>query len=805
MNDPNLKRKLAALAWELKSLSEEQRRLSARLERMTGQVRELTAEPEPEPETPAPAKGPALPPPIPKAALEKKPQSAPEGKPKAVVRVPEPPPEPAPTPPAKSPEEERPELVETAMAKLKKIWSWLLVGEEHRPEGVSTEYAIATTWGVRAGIIAVVSAAGYFLKWSIDENIISEECQVAIIMIAGVVMVLWGLKLLGKKYHLIGQGFLGGGLLVLYFSVFAAGPYYDLVPISAAFVLMILVTLAAGILATKADSLLMALIGIAGGYLTPVLLPPAVESLAVLYSYILLLGCAILGIARYKKWHLLNYLGFIATYALFYRSLYSYKLADFPLAMTFLSLFFVIHSLIVYIHNIAEKNPSTTLEIIHLVANATVYSGWGYWLIKVAHGRPYPAIMTIALAVFYLGHVLVFLKKRILDRNLLLALIALAAAFTALTLPIVYEKESLTIAFSLLALAFLWLGRKTNSNFLENLAYLVYLLVFVRLLTMDMPNNFTASPSADLPMADYWKAMADRLWTFGTSIGSIAAAFFFQRRQLKSDGRPIVAPENDMQRAVSTGAACTVFYWFGILFAFLVIYLEMNTMFVYWEPMRLPILTVLLCGMAGYFLWRYLVDGRTSQPVFVALCIFLVVAILKVFFHDLRSWNFVPDLIYDVPYRFAHAGFRLIDFGSVLALMLVTWLLLRRGDTPEDKTVSHAFGYGGLLLFFLYMTFETGSLLYWRLHEFEAGGISVLWSLFALSFISAGIWKNVVPLRYIGMVLFAIVAAKIILLDLRNMLIIYKVLAFMGVGVALLLGSFAYTYASKKFEKDETT
>lgn len=793
MNDENLKRKLSTLAWEMESLSEEQRRLSARLERMTSQVREFTAEQKAEAVTPAAVtRQAAMPPPLPSKAI---------GKPDTVAK-PVSAPKPVPLQPVDPIEKQRSELVETALATLKKIWSWILVGEEHRSEGVAAEYAIATTWLARAGIIALVACAGYFLKWSIDRQIISESGRVAIAMISGVGMVVFGLKLLGKKYDLIAQGLLGGGLLVLYFSIFAAGPMYSIIPISMAFALMILVTLATGVLATKANSLLIAIIGIAGGYVTPVLLAPAVESLPVLYSYILLLGVAILGIARYKNWHLLNYLGFLFTYILFFRSLDSYELSQFPVAISFLSVFFVIQSLIVYIHNIAEKSRSTTLEIVHLVANAAIYSAVGYWLIKGAYGRPYPVIMTVALALFYLGHVLVFLKKRILDRNLLLALIALAGAFTALTLPLLYKKESLTIALSLLALAFLWLGRRSSSKFLENLAYLIYMIVFGRLLVLDMPENFGHRPSADIPAADYWKAMAGRLWTFGVSITSVVAAFFLQRRDIKSGEKVIIEAENDTPQVVGRTVACTIFYWFAILFAFLVVYLEVNAMFVYWQPMRLPILTLLWCGMAGYFLWRYLDTGRTSNAMFVAMCVFLVIGVLKLFVFDLTSWGFCGEFIYDVEYRFVHAGFRLIDFGALLGMLLVMWFLLKGGGAKEQKRVSYVFGYGGLLLFFLYMTFEVSSLLHWRLEGFQAGGISVLWALFAISFVSVGIWKSVTPLRYTGLILFAIVAGKIILIDFRNMQPIYKVMAFMGVGVALLLSSFAYTYSNKKFIKD---
>ena len=76
------------------------------------------------------------------------------------------------------------------------------------------------------------------------------------------------------------------------------------------------------------------------------------------------------------------------------------------------------------------------------------------------------------------------------------------------------------------------------------------------------------------------------------------------------------------------------------------------------------------------------------------------------------------------------------------------------------RTAGIVFGSAALVLLFVFSTLEVNTFLYHYVPGLRAGGVSILWSVFALALISAGIWKDVRAIRYAGLALFAVVAWK---------------------------------------------
>ncbi len=116
-----------------------------------------------------------------------------------------------------------------------------------------------------------------------------------------------------EKLKVLAQTFAATGLLILYANLFAAHAYYHFIPSLPTFLLMILTTAAAFLLAIRLEAQVVAVLGLAGGFLTPPLLSTGQDNPLGLFSYIAVLNVGLLSISLWKRWHYMILLAAVGT------------------------------------------------------------------------------------------------------------------------------------------------------------------------------------------------------------------------------------------------------------------------------------------------------------------------------------------------------------------------------------------------------------------------------------------------------------------------------------------------------------
>src|SRR5436190_2380416 len=165
------------------------------------------------------------------------------------------------------------------------------------------------------GGLALFLGVAFFVKYSFEHNLIPAELRVAIGFVVGASLVVGGLLLKRQENAVTAQTLCATGVLVLYAVTFACRAYYHfaLFGFVPTFLLMTLITAVAFVLAVRLNAIVVAVLGIAGGFLTPVLLSRGEDNSLGLFGYIALLDIGLLAVAQRQRWNVLPILGAVGT------------------------------------------------------------------------------------------------------------------------------------------------------------------------------------------------------------------------------------------------------------------------------------------------------------------------------------------------------------------------------------------------------------------------------------------------------------------------------------------------------------
>jgi uncharacterized membrane protein len=161
--------------------------------------------------------------------------------------------------------------------------------------------------------IALVLAAVFFLRYSIEHGWLAPPVRVAIGLLAGIALLVACEMKAARKYPITANALDAAGVAILFATIFSAHALWQLIPPSAAFALLAMVTAVAVLLSIRRESLFIAILGLLGGFATPVLLSTGENRPVPLFTYLLLLNAGLAWVAARKGWTVLTVLTLVLT------------------------------------------------------------------------------------------------------------------------------------------------------------------------------------------------------------------------------------------------------------------------------------------------------------------------------------------------------------------------------------------------------------------------------------------------------------------------------------------------------------
>jgi uncharacterized membrane protein len=165
---------------------------------------------------------------------------------------------------------------------------------------VSLEELFGVRLFIWAGSITLALAGVFGVKYSFDSGWFSPTVRVVLGVIFGLVLLGVG-EWMRRPSERIAQGLSAAGVADLYACFLAGIHVYGIIQPAVGFALMALTTVVAVVLSLR-QGIMVALIGMIGGLLTPYLVRTGEPDVRGLFAYLLLLQVGLLTVARRKDW-----------------------------------------------------------------------------------------------------------------------------------------------------------------------------------------------------------------------------------------------------------------------------------------------------------------------------------------------------------------------------------------------------------------------------------------------------------------------------------------------------------------------
>lgn len=310
----------------------------------------------------------------------------------------------------------------------------------------------------RIGLLLLFIGVAFLLRYVAEHTQVPIEWRLTGVALAATALLVVGWRLRAKRpgYAITLQG---GAVGILYLTVFAALRLYSVLPPVPAFAMLAALAVLSGILAIAQNARALAALGATGGFLAPILVSTGAGRIDLLLSYYLLLNLGVLGIAWFRAWRELNWIGFAFTFGVLgLWVVQRYVPEQYLLAQAFLATFWLLYLAVSMLYALRQPGQSrgvfdTTLMFALPLAAFGIQS-------RLTEGVELALAAVLAAGAYLASSAMLLRRDEKALRLLAEASFAVGVAFLTLAVPLAASAQWTAAAWALEGLALVWVGTR---------------------------------------------------------------------------------------------------------------------------------------------------------------------------------------------------------------------------------------------------------------------------------------------------------------------------------------------------------
>lgn len=674
-------------------------------------------------------------------------------------------------------------------------------------EKTPLEEFIGTNLLNKIGIAVLVFGLAIGAKYAIDHELISPLTRIVLGYIAGAILI--GLAILLKpKYHAFSAVLLSGGMAVLYFMTFAAYSFYDLIPQTFTFILMVVFTAFTVFASLQYNLKVIAIIGLVGAYAVPFLLSDGSGRVVILFTYIATVNTGILLLSFRKAWKGLYYTAFGLTWLIFLAWFFDRYSAEDQLwiSLVFSTIYFITFYITFLAYKLLQGEPLKRWDIVILLFNSFLYYGLGYAAIADhRQGDVFLGIFTVFNAILHFVACYIIYRKQDATRDTFYFVAGMVLVFLTLAVPVQLDGHWVTLVWAAEAALLFWIGRNKHFPVYERMSYSLILLTLFSLVEDWQRyyfNYYSADGTLNIPFLLNIQLLSSLLVC--ASWGWI----LYNSRKYTVD----VTPKHWLT---------TIFEWglpiLLLLTLYVAFYKEIDT---FWQQ-RYVASAVKSTGEYEYNVYDHDLQhfGRLWLMIYSAVFIGILSIVNRRWIRNtylthaitassaLLILSFITAGLYGLSvlrdsylhpvneqYYFRDYGHILIRYICFATILPLLWIIYKnvREEKMKETTQKAERIFFHLVILLLLSSELISTLDLTHIEGSDRLALSILWGVYALGLIVYGLIKDERSLRITAISIFGVTLIKLFFYDMAAMNTIAKTIVMVILGALLLIASFIY-------------